>query len=1000
MPDDTYGVLLDFKTQSEESAKKIRALTDELKEMEEQTKKVGTASPTTLDIRFDQQEVVKEFAGMWSEVQKNAKSAGLSISSELSNAFETGNFSDAALDELSRLEEGFQASMGQLARPADQVTRINKLLENSYISLEATVAETAYDGSLKIGGLSQEVVDQMNKVHELEEAWKGPRREADQARRAAEFEVQKKLGFPEPDPKTFAAFNADELSQDATKMQRAFNIVFKRGEGEKFFTDIRTGMKATEVEMFKFSTSTEEEFERVIRTFGEAKEASEQLKNETLAAAKSASQQGSLFSAQAGILNQQVSMLRHRATEMNKISSQIGQASRLASGVGVGIVGGIFGLAAKYVRDAKEATTVTVAWKAAQESLGKSGQKVGAVLAETALPLLKTAAELAERASSYLEKHPELAQAALNVGIVTAGLGAVGMAVSKGIKMYADHLYMASVPIQLQAAQLQFAASEQQLVAAELRAQAAGAETLAAGGGATAAKGGGLAALLSGGIIATIVTTVVGIAGGLFVGDKLFDAIDKLKNPKSEGWEMRDYLTTLKQAIAIDAKAIGDFFGKNADWNPFKGGQQGGDPELGNKWFKQLSISLGLLKDDADEAADALDGLSGSVKDSPQFEQVLKAYESYKQADTDLVQRHYADRQKVIQDSLQAEARSNAQYTKNVAQINARASADIVSATKNYQEQELKSEQQYAQQRAKIVRDGGIEVQKMEEALQERLRKMAKDHEEREVDLLAARDAVGLVKERQRYNNERAEAVRETNQEMAQRRADLALRLQELAQSYEQERAQRLADYQARLEEIRAQRDAQLKEQADLHRAELAEIRANTVARIKELDTQFNEERRRRYQQFIAQIRDLDASLLGEKALKDKYRALEIADLDRFLAAYRAKLSTITTGLSVGTPKSDGGYAPYGQYLLGDAPGGGRGKKEYVLGGDLTELAERVLGGQLSQSKFAALLSQVGGGGRSNITYNDGRRIDSRISNTDRQKLLDDTLGALASIVS
>ncbi len=70
-----------------------------------------------------------------------------------------------------------------------------------------------------------------------------------------------------------------------------------------------------------------------------------------------------------------------------------------------------------------------------------------------------------------------------------------------------------------------------------------------------------------------------------------------------------------------------------------------------------------------------------------------------------------------------------------------------------------------------------------------------------------------------------------------------------------------------------------------------------------------------------------------------------------------------------------------------------------MLGGDLTELAERVLGGRISRQGMIALLSAAGGRGRNNIIYNDSRRIDSRISNSDRQGLMDDTLEVLHSVI-
>jgi hypothetical protein len=84
--------------------------------------------------------------------------------------------------------------------------------------------------------------------------------------------------------------------------------------------------------------------------------------------------------------------------------------------------------------------------------------------------------------------------------------------------------------------------------------------------------------------------------------------------------------------------------------------------------------------------------------------------------------------------------------------------------------------------------------------------------------------------------------------------------------------------------------------------------------------------------------------------------------------------------------RADGGYAGTGIYKLGET-----GQREFVLAGQTTRAAENLIGGQLTQAR---LLSALTGGKR--ITYHDQRRIDSRLSNSDRAVIRDDIIGALA----
>ena len=96
--------------------------------------------------------------------------------------------------------------------------------------------------------------------------------------------------------------------------------------------------------------------------------------------------------------------------------------------------------------------------------------------------------------------------------------------------------------------------------------------------------------------------------------------------------------------------------------------------------------------------------------------------------------------------------------------------------------------------------------------------------------------------------------------------------------------------------------------------------------------------------------------------------------------------SAITRLLSLIPGRAEGGYMPTGLYNVSEG-----GKREFALNNSTTKAAEQMIGGQLTQDR---LLSALSGGRR--ITYNDQRRIDSRLSTSDRRLIRDDIINGLA----
>lgn len=682
----------------------------------------------------------------------------------------------------------------------------------------------------------------------------------------------------------------------------------------------------------------------------------------------------------------QLKQIRARASELRAESSILRRSaadlelfSRAALVGGTAILGGIFAYANKYVKEAKEATVVTVKWKEAQDDITKSSGRIGEVLAREALPFLRQAATFMKDATTFIESHPEVVPAAIKAGEILIGIGIIGKAVQTGIRLVADALTIQSSFLRLQAARIDEANAIKYLEAAGIMSQAANKNL---GGGAAGGVGAtGIAAALG------EATVLLGsFTGGLIITDKLFDKLEK------HDVTLSDYITTFKQALAIDAKNLGDFFGKNADWS-LKPGQQSGPENLGNEWFKKLGVSLGLLKDDADAAADSLDKIDlSSVANSPARDQILKAYEDYLNDEQDLLNKYNEDKKNVIANALSDELAENRKYASSVDKINSQLSSSLSKAFADFQKANAEADRQYAEQHQQILEDEADDLAKIQSDLQEKLAKLAQENSEKQAELLAARDAVGLLKQQRRNREAQNEAIRDAAKESRERREQTQRRLSDLRESYEAEKAERAVAYAERVKEIRQQAADQLKELEIQHKEEIARIRLQKNEKIKELDAQFIAERNRRYQYFVAQIRDLDASLLGEQTRRRLKQAEMLRDLDAWLISYRTHLQAGLNSLSTTNPTRDmGGYVTKGLYRMA-----WDGNREFVLSSSTTRAAERLLGGNLSQE---LIMSAFRGGIGTQANYYDQRRIDSPMSREQLSLARDTAIEAVSSIL-
>jgi hypothetical protein len=664
-------------------------------------------------------------------------------------------------------------------------------------------------------------------------------------------------------------------------------------------------------------------------------------------------------------VNKNLERIADQAAKTAIIVGTVGEALEGISKRGLLLSGafftGVFAFANKYVKDAKEATATTAEWTRQTERLQASSDKVGATLAQEALPLLRVAANLAEKASDFVEKNPDIIRAALNTGVVVAGLSAVGLAVSKGIRFVADISMITATATQLLASKnMQDAANKQ----------------LAASAG-SVSSGGATAALAGAGKFAAV--TAIPLAVGGVIGKEFVNSVERAIGKEETTWN--NLGQTVLQLVQAPTKIA------------LLGLREVGviSPETAKKVnsFQNALFGLGgTLKDLVDEAGEstakiqaAVTGLRGSANE----QSIVQAFTTMKNSELNAERTFQDQRRQIISQSnssILAAYRNNASA---VQRINEQAEKQRASIIESFAKESAQATQRYESDRARILRDSGLEIQNIESERLENLRKLQEEHDIRVQDLAADRDALGLVLEQRAFDREKAEIDREANQEIAQRRRDLAIRLQDLAQNYAMERAQRQAEFQEKLKANEEQRIQQLKQQQEQHAAELKQIREQRAERLRELAIQHNEERRRIRENFIAQVRDLDASLLGEQNTKRRYYAAMLTDAEAFLASYRKLLPG---GLGSGViPQYDtGGYTPSG--IIKTHHG------EFITTPGTTGALEQLIGGRLNQQN---LIAAVAGGG-SNVQWNDQRRFSGEYTKSMKRQVERDTLATIEKV--
>lgn len=641
---------------------------------------------------------------------------------------------------------------------------------------------------------------------------------------------------------------------------------------------------------------------------------------------------------------------------LRELSGAIGNISTKALVAGGAIVGGIFAEVNAYVSKAPEATKETRAWAAAMADLGKSRERVDQELLKTALPLLRQAADVARQAAGFVEKHPEITSMALKAGAILVGVGVIGTAVSRGIKLVADIQYLTTIPIQLSAAKLQDIAADKQLAAAQVRLKELGVtpSTTAAGGGALATAG-------------RVIGTATLAVTAAYISFKSVDfVLEKLGLPNTGDMfkAQKDFLLGIPKALKEGVK-LNDLAAQvlNVSYSAAKARKE-------TEGLTQAS----------NEAAQALGRVSGSMNEAA----IVEAFSSWKEDDARLVREAVENRKRILADAEKEIAQITRSYAIERRNISRQFNEQRSNIVRQFEQESKQAEEDYLRSRGDIIREGHERLQELEQDHRERLRQIQEDSDSRLAELAADRDALGIDLEKERRAKEEEEENRSYQLERSRTKKEIEQRIADLDRQYATERERRQAQYEQDLRDNAAQRAEALARAAEAHREELRQARESTAQKLRELQEGLNEERKRRREVFLEQIRDLDDSLLGERALRQRHYQDMLNDAEAFFEQYRAAMpsgssfSSVTGSTGKVPTKDSGGYAGRGLHWLAM-----NGIPEFILSGSTTRAAERAIGSSLTDESLGRLFSRVGDA--RTAVYNDYRRLDAPLSKDARK---------------
>ncbi len=376
------------------------------------------------------------------------------------------------------------------------------------------------------------------------------------------------------------------------------------------------------------------------------------------------------------------------------------------------------------------------------------------------------------------------------------------------------------------------------------------------------------------------------ITGGIGLGLAGYEAI-----AQSE-WGQKQGLANLGQFASVGAYGLGKLFGGE---------------EMGQEWFRWMGELTGVIEKQAEAAQQ--DAQSMETVTQAQLD-AFAAWEDAQNKRKQYEQQSEEARNAIVAEFGARRAEIEQSYESQRGQIIAQYAEQRAKAISAFALSEQRTEQDYYRQRREAARRHGLEVRRAEEDHQREMRKLQRDHNRRVRDLVDERDALGLVREQQAYEDQRQEAEENYRVEMRRRNEDYAMQLRDMETNFALQRQRRLEDFQRQQQELAAQQQARLAQLDNQHALELQKLAEQEKTRLEQYDKNYK-----------AELEQLQAAeqqrlnVLRSLALNDQ-SALQRAGME-LTARYRAWLQQAAQSFLTPIPSSGGGGGSIGRRASG-----------------------------------------------------------------------------------
>jgi hypothetical protein len=461
-------------------------------------------------------------------------------------------------------------------------------------------------------------------------------------------------------------------------------------------------------------------------------------------------------------------------------------------------------------------------------------------------------------------------------------------------------------------------------------------QKLGLGGAGAAIKGGlGAAGKAAGGFLAG---TGGAILGGVGLGLGGYEALARSQAGQKAG------LANLGQYASVAAYGAGSLFGE----------------ETGQKWFQAMGELTGVI-----EKQTAVEQKKTGSAATPETLQLYADYQAAVDERKAAEQQHEQERTDLVNEQGQQRAALEAKYEQSRTDLIAQFASQTFKASADFAKNEARTERDYYAQRQQTAQKFGVETARMEADHQKEMRRMQQEHNQRSADLVASRDALGLVKEQRDYETERRRAEQDYSIQAERRHADYAAQLREMEASFAQQRARRMQDFSEQQAERAADQKNRLAQLEKQRQLEVAEFDKNAQERLDALA-----ENQRQEMELLRKTETARQQLLTAVAVRGlsqtQYQAEQLFQkfdqrFNQWLNGQRgAGWQSASGGGSMGSSiikgYAAGGYVNQpGAYNLAE-----RGH-EYVLNNRTTQAAERLMGQKLTEQNLLQSLAGRGG---------------------------------------